>query len=40
LQTVPISRNTDIKTLLFADNQATVDSDDAVQICKHKLETI
>jgi hypothetical protein len=37
---IKISRSKDIKTLLFADDQVTVaDSEDALQISIHKLQT-
>jgi hypothetical protein len=40
IKQIKISRNKDITTLLFAHNQVTVaDSEDALQISTHKLET-
>jgi len=38
---IKIPRNEDIKTLLFADDQVIMpDSEDALQMCVRKLETV
>jgi len=41
MKVIKISRNKDIRTLLFADDQVTVtDSEDALQVSIHTLETV
>ena len=41
MRVIKISRNKDIKTLLFADDQVIVtDSEDALQISIHTLQTV
>jgi len=41
MKVIKISRNKDIRTLLFADDQVTAtDSEDALQVSIHTLETV